>query len=309
MARTADCVEPDFAERCAAYDRRSYIPLLHPTMHRARGYVLSYFSPYDRLFRRPADDAPARELLDASQNAGCVIFGHAAPEVVSATEDVLRRRPPIRLPLARASDAETRLRDAILSMVAGDGNTVALESGGAGGEDVSATAAAEEESWWHDYSCVLGMRSGAEALDAALTIAVSRVVPHAHTGPISAQACTISAHLPAPAALSTLPQPLAPTASTTASSPASHPADGIVEGSPQAPPAPPPAPPSWPPHPPHALSPAPPSVEPPSCPRLMLVTLRGGFHGNCTRAAFSASEVFRRHAAAGVLVDMQVHYS
>jgi hypothetical protein len=38
----------------------------------------------------------------------------------------------------------------------------------------------------------------------------------------------------------------------------------------------------------------------------MLVTLRGGFHGNCTRAAFSASEVFRSHAAAGVLVDMQV---
>jgi len=211
----------DFAERCAAFDARSYVPLLQPTLRCAEGHVVSYSSPF-KLWRRLTGSpsaSPFESLLDASQNAGCLIFGHAAPAAVAATDDVLRALPPLRLPLARAGDEESRLRQRILELVAD------FESSGG---SVDPAVAAADERWWAEYNCVLGMRSGAEAIDAALSLAAS---------------CALAADATIP---SSTPLPL------------------------------------------------------------MLVTLHGCFHGNCTRASFSASDVFRSHSAAGVLVDFAV---
>ena len=53
-----------------------------------------------------------------------------------------------------------------------------------------------------------------------------------------------------------------------------------------------------------ALHPAPAGGGPP----LMLVLLEGSFHGNCTRAAFSASAVFRAHPRREALCDFEAAY-
>ena len=161
----------------------------------SEGSNLQFRSPYS---------GKTRTILDANQNAGCCIFGHHPPASVDALEALLAARRPLRLPFARSSDEEA-LRSELLARAAlGEGSR-----------------------------CVLGLSSGAQAIDLALSLAL------------------------------TAPRP---------GGPLFDPCDS----------------------------------EPP--PPMSVVLLRGSFHGNCTRAAFSSSAVFRAHAQRETLCEFTAIY-
>ena len=174
---------------------KSYISLLAPVYTSSEGSSLQFRSPYS---------GKTRTILDANQNAGCCIFGHHPPASVDALEALLAARRPLRLPFARSSDEEA-LRSELLARAAlGEGSR-----------------------------CVLGLSSGAQAIDLALSLAL------------------------------TAPRP---------GGPLFDPCDS----------------------------------EPP--PPMSVVLLRGSFHGNCTRAAFSSSAVFRAHAQRETLCEFTAIY-
>ena len=186
---------PTAADELQKFSKRSYIPLLAPVYTSSEGSNLQFRSPYS---------AKTRTILDANQNAGCCIFGHHPPASVDALEALLAARRPLRLPFARSSDEEA-LRSELLARAAlGEGSR-----------------------------CVLGLSSGAQAIDLALSLAL------------------------------TAPRP---------GGPLFDPCDS----------------------------------EPP--PPMSVVLLRGSFHGNCTRAAFSSSAVFRAHAQRETLCEFTAIY-
>lgn len=180
-----------FDSATARFERLSPIHWVLPAYIRAQGTRLAY---------RRAWSGAERAVLDVNQNAGCCIFGHNPREAIAALEALIEAGTPLRLPLARClteEALEARLRQ----------------------------LSAQALSVPREYECVLGMRTGAEALDTALAIAL-----------------------------------------------AAHPKktdDGLP---------------------------------------LMLIVLAGSFHGNSTRAAFSASAVFRAHRQAASLCEYEVCY-
>ena len=184
---------PSAAELIEAFARRSPVAYLAPIFRSAEGAYLRFRSPWS---------GRERTVLDLNQNAGCAIFGHAPPPAVGALYALLAARTPTRLPLARCEAAE-ELSD------------VLLQNSGLGA----------------DYHAILGLHSGAEAIDQALALALCAPRPGG------------------------------------------------------------------------ALHPAPAGAPP-----LMLVLLSGSFHGNCTRAAFSASAVFRAHPRRDALCEFEAAY-
>ena len=185
---------PTAAELIDSFVRRSPIARCLPIFRSAQGAYLRFTSPWS---------GRERTVLDLNQNAGCAIFGHSPPDAVGALHACLAARTPMRLPLARCEAAE-ELSD------------VLLRNSGLGPE----------------FQAVLGLHSGAEAIDQALALALCAPRPGG------------------------------------------------------------------------ALHPAPTGSGPP----LMLVLLEGSFHGNCTRAAFSASAVFRAHPRREALCDFEAAY-
>lgn len=123
-----------FGAACDGFDRASLVPWLLPTFRSAQGTRLRFVSRWSRA---------QRELLDFNQNAGCALFGHNPPQAVRTILKFVEQRRALRLPLAGSSETEA-LSEALLD----------------------AAQAADT------HTCVLGMRSGAEAIDAALTIAL-----------------------------------------------------------------------------------------------------------------------------------------
>lgn len=115
--------------------RGSPIALLAPIFHRAEGAVLCFRSVWS------GDECT---VLDANQNAGCTIFGHVAPVVIDVIHRLLAARPPLRLPLARDAAEEEELAAALLNL-SGLGS---------------------------DYYAIVGLHSGAEAVDQALALAL-----------------------------------------------------------------------------------------------------------------------------------------
>ena len=137
--------------------------------------------------------------VDMNQNAGCSIFGHNPSAVLAALEKLLAKKPPLRIPLAINANADA-LRDKLIAL-------------------------APSSSASDQFEVVLGMRSGAEALDTALGLALTMT------------AASRKKDVP-----------------------------------------------------------------------LMLIVLSGSFHGNATRAAFSASAVFRSHPHAPTLCEFDAIY-
>ena len=124
--------EEDYFSAAARFDRRSLGPWVHPTLTRAEGSELSFTSRWSRR---------EQSLLDFSQNAGCVIFGHNAPAALGALEGVIEARTPLRLPLANCLAEEAlraRLKQlAHAELAGGDGGDGAAGAQGAAGANGS----------------------------------------------------------------------------------------------------------------------------------------------------------------------------
>ena len=187
-----------FGSATRKFERR-LLHLFVPAFRRALG---------SRLVYKLAWSDAEKTVVDFNQNAGCAVFGHYPEAALEALEHVLLHRLPMRLPLAHSS-AEQELRTRLLDLAA------------------PALSGADP------YECIMGMRSGAEALDTALSIAL--------LAPRHGEAHRIVLH-----------------------------------------------------------------DSPPT--RLMLIVLRGSFHGNATRASFSASAVFRAHPQAAALCEYDAYY-
>ena len=134
MATRAGERAPTAAELIDSFVRRSPIARCLPIFHSAQGAYLRFTSPWS---------GRERTVLDLNQNAGCAIFGHSPPDAVGALHACLAARTPMRLPLARCEAAE-ELSD------------VLLRNSGLGPE----------------FQAVLGLHSGAEAIDQALALAL-----------------------------------------------------------------------------------------------------------------------------------------
>eukprot|EP00967_Tisochrysis_lutea_P026479 scaffold30546_cov34-Tisochrysis_lutea.AAC.5 len=140
---SAEAIENQYA----TFERRSLVPLLHPSFSRASGHSLSYKSPYAR-FRWPAGAVPRRfTVLDVAQNAGCLIFGHAPSAAVSATLQHLESRTPLRLPLAKPSVAEVELKSKMVRLASEPTD----ESDGC---NDNAAVPPASIGWWSGYTCV-----------------------------------------------------------------------------------------------------------------------------------------------------------
>ena len=122
------------AELIDSFARRSPIARCVPIFRSARGAYLRFTSPWS---------GRERTVLDLNQNAGCAIFGHSPPDAVGALHACLAARTPMRLPLARCEAAEEL-------------SGVLLRNSGLGAE----------------FQAVLGLHSGAEAIDQALALAL-----------------------------------------------------------------------------------------------------------------------------------------
>ena len=162
--------EEDYFSAAARFDRRSLVPWVHPTLTRAEGIELSFTSRWSRR---------EQSLLDFSQNAGCVIFGHNAPAALGALEGVIEARTPLRLPLANCLAEEAlraRLKQlAHAELAGGDGGDGAAGAEGAAGANGSSDGVGRTGSGSGGecvYECILGMHSGAEAFDLALSLAL-----------------------------------------------------------------------------------------------------------------------------------------
>ena len=128
-------------EACTAcFERSSPIQLFLPAFRVAEGSFLSY---------RRALTGQQCSVLDFNQNAGCAIFGHYPAAALNALNTVIETRPPLRAPLT-CNRYEELLRLQLIHLAAD-----AL-----GGDSPE------------KYECALGLRSGAEAIDLALTLAL-----------------------------------------------------------------------------------------------------------------------------------------
>lgn len=189
MAADADAADADAVDAFSFYTRRferySAVHWILPAFRRAEASKLTFQTLISR-----------RTALDFNQNAGVAIFGHHPPAAIAAIDEIISAGTPLRLPFARCVDEES-LSTMILARA-----SPLLEG--------------------KEYASVMGMRSGAEAVDMALSLAWSSLQPQ--------------------------PSPTTP---------------------------------------------------------LMVIVLHGSFHGNCTRAAFSASAVFRAHPQAASLCEFE----
>lgn len=170
-----------FGAATRAFERKSPLHWVLPAFRSAKGSQLIYHPAF----------GTERSVLDFNQNAGCAIFGHYPPAALEALGAVVEAGAPLRLPLARIA-AEDELRALLLRLAA----------------PVLSDGAAGLNSPLPDYECVLGLRTGAEAIDLALSLALMSPRPGGAllssaqgataVASISAQSATAPASTPPP---------------------------------------------------------------------------------------------------------------
>ena len=189
LRRLIGCQEAalSFQAANALFERRSPLHWVLPAFRSAEGSQLTYWPSIGK------GAGTQHTVLDFNQNAGCAIFGHHPPAALEALRSLVNAGTPLRLPLAR-NLAEEELRALLLRLAApalgrGGGGRggrppslpLSPTSGSGARSPPSSVASTVDDAWpasssrasADEYECVLGLRSGAEGIDLALSLALA----------------------------------------------------------------------------------------------------------------------------------------